>query len=142
MGADIKRRKSHEAWRYALYPQHKAGRRPLLPRLRPDFCYTAANPDGTYLHASLCREGQELFAISESHNPALLSLLRQADLKNNRPIANLGLNLPTEEEVRHAFSLLAENGTVTLPLQPLPWCPLAGEVVDEFGVYWYIYLQP
>ena len=104
--------------------------------------YTAATPDGTYLHVSLCREGQELFAISESHNPALLSLLRQADLKSNRPIANLGLNLPTEEEVRHAFSLLAENGTVTLPLQPLPWCPLAGEVVDEFGVYWYIYLQP
>lgn len=103
--------------------------------------YTAHNPDGSYLHASLCRDGQEIFAISESRNDALVRLLRQADIRTNRPIANLGLDLPTEEEVRHAFTLLAEEGTVTLPLQPLPWCSLAGEVVDKYGVYWYIHLK-
>ncbi len=103
--------------------------------------YTAENPDGTFLHAALCRDGQEIFAISESRNDALLALLRHADIHHNRPVANLGLDLPTEAEVRRAFALLAKEGTVTLPLQPLPWCPLAGEVVDKYGVYWYIHLK-
>ncbi len=103
--------------------------------------YHAMNPDGTYLHASLFKESQEVFAISESRNDALVALLRQADIRTNRPIANLGLDLPTEAEVRHAFSLLAVEGTVTLPLQALPWCSLAGEVVDKYGVYWYIHLH-
>lgn len=103
--------------------------------------YTALNPDGSFLHAALCQNEQEVFAISESRNDALVELLRSADIRTNRPIANLGLDLPTEAEVRHAFSLLAEEGTVTLPLQSLPWCPLAGEVVDKYGVYWYIHLK-
>lgn len=103
--------------------------------------YTAPNPDGSYLHASLCRDGREVFAISESANPALLELLRRADIHTNRPIANLGLDFPTEAEVRHAFALLVEEGTVTLPLQSLPWCSLAAEVVDKYGVYWYIHLN-
>lgn len=103
--------------------------------------YHALNPDGSYLHASLCRDGQEVFAISESRNDALVNLLCQADIHTNRPIANLGLDFPTEEEVRHAFAMLAKDGTVTLPLQSLPWCPLAGEVVDKYGVYWYIHLR-
>ncbi len=103
--------------------------------------YHAMNPDGSYLHASFCRDGQEVFAISESRNDALVALLRRADIHTNRPIANLGLGLPTEAEVRQAFALLAEEGTVTLPLQSLPWCPLASEVVDKYGVYWYIHLS-
>jgi len=103
--------------------------------------YHAMNPDGTYLHASLCRDGQEVFSISESRNDALVAMLLLADIRTNRPIANLGLDFPTEAEVRHAFTLLAEEGTVTLPLQSLPWCPLAAEVVDKYGVYWYIHLS-
>lgn len=103
--------------------------------------YNAPNPDGSYLHASLCRGGQEVFAISESRNDALVALLRRADIRTNRPVANLGLDFPTQEELRHAFILLAEEGTVTLPLQALPWCPLAAEVVDKYGVYWYIHLS-
>ncbi len=103
--------------------------------------YNAPNPDGSYLHASLCRDGQEIFAISESRNDELVALLRRADIRTNRPIANLGLDLPTEAEVRHAFDILSREGTVTLPLQPLPWCPLAAEVVDKYGVYWYIHLK-
>ena len=103
--------------------------------------YHAMNPDGSYLHASLCRDGQEVFAISESRNDALVNLLRQADIHTNRPVANLGLDFPTEDEVRHTFARLVKDGTVTLPLQSLPWCPLAGEVVDKYGVYWYIHLR-
>lgn len=103
--------------------------------------YHALNDDGSYLHAALCRDGGEIFAVSESRNDALLALLRRADIRSNRPIASLGLDFPTEAALRHAFALLAEEGTVTLPLQALPWCPLAGEVVDKFGVYWYIHLK-
>ncbi|MBQ8554796.1 MAG: VOC family protein [Clostridia bacterium] len=100
--------------------------------------YAAPNPDGTYMHAALCRDGQEIFCISESCNDKLADMLRQADIHVNRPIANLGLDFPTQAEVRHAFAMLSQEGTVTLPLQVLPWCSLAAEVVDKYGVYWYI----
>lgn len=100
--------------------------------------YAASNPDGTFLHAALCRDGEEVFAVSESDNPALLTILHRADIRTNRPFTNLGLDLPTKAEVEHAFALLSEGGTVTLPLQALPWATLACEVVDKFGVYWYI----
>lgn len=100
--------------------------------------YAVPNEGGSWLHAALCRDGEEVFSVSESDNPALRALLHDASLHHNRPIANLGLTFPTRAEVEHAFALLAQEGTVTLPPQTLPWATLAAEVVDKFGVYWYI----
>ncbi len=96
-------------------------------------------PDGTYLHAELHRDGHEVFAVSESHNDALVSLLLASKPKESRPTMSYGINFDSEEEVAKAYSRLAEGGNVLHPLGSLPWCSCCAEVVDKYGVYWYIY---
>jgi PhnB protein len=39
-------------------------------------------------------------------------------------------------QVKHAFSVLAEEGRVTMELEKTFYSPLAGDVVDKFGVMW------
>lgn len=48
------------------------------------------------------------------------------------------IDFVSEDEVRKAYSVLAEGGKVLLPLGSLPWSSCCAEVVDKFGVYWYI----
>lgn len=91
-------------------------------------------PDGTFLHAEMHRDGREVFAVSESSDEAIA----QAMLAAHLPTMSYGLDLPTREEVERAYSVLAEGGHVLRPLGPLPWSPLSADLVDKFGVYWYI----
>ena len=60
--------------------------------------------------------------------------------KKARPTTNLGVDFETEEELRKVYSMLSDGGCVIAPLAPLPWSPLAADVVDKYGVYWYITL--
>jgi PhnB protein len=46
----------------------------------------------------------------------------------------LGIDDPAEAE--RIFHALAENGTVTMPLEKTFWAALFGAVVDQFGVSW------
>lgn len=41
-----------------------------------------------------------------------------------------------EEEVRHAFAVLAEEGRIGMPLAETFYSPCAGVVFDKFGVMW------
>ena len=50
----------------------------------------------------------------------------------------LGITLENEAEVRRAFELLRQGGSVLTPVGPLPWSPCAASVLDRFGVWWYI----
>ena len=49
------------------------------------------------------------------------------------------IDFGSKEEVEKAYALLAKEGTVLLPLGSLPWCSCCAEVVDRFGVYWYLW---
>lgn len=95
-------------------------------------------PDGTYMHASMLREGKEIFAVSESQNDAFVDIMLKSDLKHSRPTMSYGIKLDSEDEVKNAYEMLAEDGTVLFPLGPLPWSACAADVVDKYGVYWYI----
>ncbi len=97
-------------------------------------------PDGTYLHAALCKDGEEVFAVSESqnNNDAFEQFMLKASLQNARPTMSYGLTLGSADEVRDAFTLLAEDGHVMMPLSSLPWSACCAEVVDKYGVYWYL----
>ncbi|MCL2463196.1 MAG: VOC family protein [Defluviitaleaceae bacterium] len=93
-------------------------------------------PDGTYLHAPLFIDGQEIFDVSEeSRNGKLLELMLASD---QRPITSIGINLHSEDKVRKAFNLLAEGGRVLNLLWTEPWCALGGDVVDKYGVNWFV----
>ncbi|PWD51607.1 bleomycin resistance protein [Serinibacter arcticus] len=39
-------------------------------------------------------------------------------------------------ELAASFEVLAQDGTVVVPLGPSPWSPLYGMVTDRFGVTW------
>lgn len=49
---------------------------------------------------------------------------------------SLALTLSTEEDVRRAFSALAEEGKVEMPLEKTFWSRCFGMVADKFGVDW------
>ena len=42
----------------------------------------------------------------------------------------------SEEEIKHAFAVLAEEGRVGMPLTETFYSPCAGVVFDKFGVMW------
>lgn len=100
--------------------------------------YHETFPDGTYLHASLLRDGQEVFAVSESRNDAFVDVMLASSLKEARPTMSYGLTFDTQEEVKKAYALLSQDATVLYPLGSLPWSACCAEVVDRYGVYWYL----
>lgn len=95
-------------------------------------------PDGTYLHAALMRDGREIFAVSESRNDSFVQVMLNSSLKESRPTMSYGLDFESVEEVTKAYAILAKDGKVLLPLGALPWSACCAEVVDRYGVYWYI----
>jgi uncharacterized glyoxalase superfamily protein PhnB len=99
--------------------------------------YHAKHENGTYLHAELERNGVSIFAVSESMEKAI----RDAMLMTSQPTISLGINLDNEEELRHAFFVLANGGHVLRPLGELPWSPCSADLVDKYGVCWYIYVS-
>lgn len=99
--------------------------------------YDASHDDGTYLHAELEKDGVSIFAVSEFHDEAA----RTAMLAAQQPTMSLGINLNNDAELSHAFAALAKDGHVLRPLGSLPWSPSSADVVDKFGVCWYIYVS-
>lgn len=92
--------------------------------------------DGTYLHAPLTKNGVEVFAVSEeTNNAALVEMTLSSDQK---PITVYGLVFDHEDEVKKAYHMLAEGGRVSLPLTSTPWSACCGEVVDKYGVAWFV----
>lgn len=51
---------------------------------------------------------------------------------------NLSLALPTQAEAEQAFSALAEDGNVIMPLGKTFWSPCFGMLTDRFGMGWMI----
>ncbi len=100
--------------------------------------YHETYPDGAYLHAALMKGEDEIFCVSESKNDAFVQTMLRSSLRDARPTMSYGLVFETEAEVRKAFALLSPGGTVLLPLGTLPWSACCAEVVDKFGVYWYL----
>ncbi|WP_438433735.1 VOC family protein [Gorillibacterium sp. sgz500922] len=100
--------------------------------------YQVRFPDGTFLHAELQKDGSEVFAVSECRNDAFVATMRASSLQESRPTMSYSLTFANAEEVENAYTLLAEGGTVLFPLGSLPWSACCAEVVDRYGVYWYI----
>jgi PhnB protein len=50
----------------------------------------------------------------------------------------LSLSLPTQAETERAFDLLAEGGSIQMPLAKTFWSPSFGILTDRFGLGWMI----
>lgn len=99
--------------------------------------YNVKNPDGSYLHAELLKDGNSIFAVGESADEEI----REIMLSTKCPTMCYGINFDSDEEMSFAYSMLSDGGHVLRPMGPLPWTPLSADVVDKFGVYWYIYVS-
>ena len=63
--------------------------------------YHVKNADGSYFHSGLCRDGTEVLSVVESTADAQID-----------SVVCLGHTFDTEEELRVAFDLLREGGSV------------------------------
>ncbi len=95
-------------------------------------------PDGTFMHAALLKDGEEVFAVSESRNEAFVNIMLSSSLKESRPTMSYGINFNSDDEVKKAYEMLEKEGTVLLPLGALPWSSCCADVIDKYGVYWYL----
>lgn len=53
----------------------------------------------------------------------------------------LSLSLPTQAETERAFNLLAEGGSIEMPLAKTFWSPSFGMLTDRFGLGWMISIE-
>ncbi|KAB8145746.1 VOC family protein [Chloroflexia bacterium SDU3-3] len=95
------------------------------------------SPDGTFMHAELYVDGTLLLAVSEANNThAQQDMARYS--ATTYPAMNFCVTLESEQAVRHAYAALAEGANILYPLGPLPWSACCANVVDRFGVFWYL----
>ena len=102
--------------------------------------YNEKFSDGTYMHAELQKNGQSVFAVSESKNNELVSVMHELAKGEISPTTSIGLKFDTEDEIKLAYDILISEGVVRRPLGPLPWSVCSADVLDKYGVYWYIYM--
>ena len=88
------------------------------------------------MHASLFREGNEVFAVSESRNEEFVVAM----MMTRRPTMSYGIDFSCNAEIQKAYTMIASGGHVLRPLGPQPWTPCSADVVDRYGVYWYLYI--
>lgn len=99
--------------------------------------YNVLNEDGTYMHAELYLDGQLLLALSESGSNVGFENMKKYS-PSDYPTMNFGVSLDNEEAVRKAYDSLIEGGNILLPLGSLSWSKCCANVVDKYGIFWYI----
>jgi len=99
--------------------------------------YNVKHSDGSFLHAELLKGEVTIFAVSENNDEEIV----QTMLTAKQPTMSYAINLDNDEELRHAYQILAEGGHILRDLGALPWSPSSADIVDKYGVCWYIYVS-
>jgi PhnB protein len=89
--------------------------------------------DGKIMHAQLEAENGIIFMASDTPNKM------EYKAGNNISMSLSGSN---DEELSGYFAKLAEDGTITMPLENAPWGDKFGMVNDKFGISWMIDITP
>lgn len=102
--------------------------------------YNVPNEDGTFMHAELYMDGELLMALSESGSEIGIENAKRYS-PTDYPTMNFCVEFETEEEVKKTYDILIEDANILIPLGSLPWSSCCANVVDKFGVFWYISAQ-
>ncbi|NLE44412.1 MAG: hypothetical protein GX620_06795 [Chloroflexi bacterium] len=86
-----------------------------------------------YLHCELMIDSQLFMAVSEA--PASCDVSKKTAWQT---MAFNAYDLGSEEAVRNAYDVLRDGGTVIDPLGPCDWNPCCSNLIDRFGVFWWI----
>jgi PhnB protein len=101
--------------------------------------YHVQNPDGTFMHAELYVDGELLLALSESNNNIAIENKMKYSA-TTYPAMNFCVNFKDEQAVKKAYDVLKDEANILFPLGPLPWSPCCSNLIDKFGIFWYIYV--
>jgi len=93
--------------------------------------YHEFNPDNTYMHAEINLNDQHVISISESSDSLLLG-------NNMQFCVNFGDE--QEDKLKKAYNVLTEGGQILYPIGPCAWNRCMADVIDKFGVRWYLAL--
>lgn len=96
--------------------------------------------NGTFMHAELQKDGKTVFCVCDHNNEELVAHMRRQAENGISPVTSLGIDFRTEEEVRKAYEYLIKEGTICREIGELPWSKCSADVLDKYGVYWYIYV--
>ena len=99
--------------------------------------YNVKNSDGSFLHAELLKGEASIFAVSENNDEEIVRSM----LASKQPTMSYGINLDNDDELNHAYEILIEGGHILRELGSLPWSPSSADIVDKYGVCWYIYVS-
>ena len=99
--------------------------------------YNAKNTDGSFLHAELLKGDVSIFAVSENTEQEIV----QSMLTSNRPTMSYGVNLDNDDELHHAYRILGAGGHILRELGSLSWSTCSADLVDKYGICWYIYVS-
>ena len=80
------------------------------------------------------RHFYSIFEVSANEHDLFIEMMFKASYR----ILNAGIELETEDEVRRIFQLLSADGKVINPVGPRPWSACAADVIDRYGVGWFI----
>lgn len=89
------------------------------------------------MHAELYVDGELFLAVSESNN----TIAKDNRMKYSAityPAMNFYVNLKDEHAVKNAYDMLQEDANILYPLGSLPWSTCCANLVDKFGIFWYI----
>lgn len=89
--------------------------------------------NNAYRHCELSVGGQLFMAVSEAPD--------NCDVSKKCVWQTMAFNvydMGSEEAVRHAYDILCDGGTVIDPLGPCPWNSYCSNLIDKFGVFWWI----
>ena len=87
----------------------------------------------------LSLNGQHFYNIFETPATEHDMLAETTFRSRHRLYANV--ELATEDELRHAVDALSTDGGKVLDVpRPLPWSPCAADVIDKYGVKWFLSL--
>ena len=81
------------------------------------------------MHAELVIDGQKLLFASDI--PRVMQRMKGEDT----PLSLTG-GAELEEEIRGYWEKLSEGGTVTMPLEAVPWGAVYGALEDRIGTHW------
>jgi uncharacterized glyoxalase superfamily protein PhnB len=86
-----------------------------------------------YQHCELMRNGELFMAVSEAP--------KECDTSQKTVWQTMAFNvydMRSEEAVRQAFDILKEGGTVIDPPGSCAWNAYCSNLIDRFGVFWWI----
>ena len=92
--------------------------------------------EGNIWHCILQKNGEEYFSISE--DKYLPEMLIKEYPEESRPVMLFEVEFENEDDLKRAFNLLSKGGNPCAGLKVEPWSRLSCDIIDKFGVFWYL----